>query len=162
MQQPQNDAALQAEYLHLQKTIEEFDGKAITIKAWSVTFSLAVLVGAFVSKAATVFLVAAVSSLLFWCLETLWKAFQLGYYARVEALEAHFRTRSSVAFPANQIATAWMAEWRQTSWSYVLLMGLTWPHILLPHAVVVIVGIALYAAAWYWPNMFVVLGPATG
>ena len=37
MDPAQLDAALQTEYLHLQKTIEDFDGKAMTIKAWSVT-----------------------------------------------------------------------------------------------------------------------------
>jgi hypothetical protein len=36
--QSQLTSALQTEYFHLQKTIEEFDGKAMTIKAWSVTF----------------------------------------------------------------------------------------------------------------------------
>jgi len=36
MTDDQVDAALQAEYLHLQKTIEDFDARALTIKAWSV------------------------------------------------------------------------------------------------------------------------------
>jgi hypothetical protein len=38
-------AALQAEYLQLQKTIEDFDARALTIKAWSVTFGLTALAG---------------------------------------------------------------------------------------------------------------------
>jgi hypothetical protein len=81
--------ALQAEYYHLQKTIEDFDGRALTIKAWSVTFGLASLVGAFVSRASLVFLIAAAGAALFWLLESFWKAFQLGYYARIEKIEAH-------------------------------------------------------------------------
>src|SRR5450755_915315 len=77
------DAALQVEYYHLQKTIEDFDGRALTIKAWSVTFGFASLVGAFASKARLVFVIAAVGALLFWLLEAFWKSFQLGYYERV-------------------------------------------------------------------------------
>ena len=94
MDPSQLDSALQTEYLHLQKTIEDFDGKAMTIKAWSVTFSFSVIVGAFASHAPAVLLVAAVSSLLFWFLETMWKTFQLGYYERAAQIEAHFRGES--------------------------------------------------------------------
>lgn len=46
MTDDQVDAALQAEYLHLQKTIEDFDARALTIKAWSVTFGLVVFASA--------------------------------------------------------------------------------------------------------------------
>ena len=139
------NSALQTEYLHLQKTIEEFDGKAITIKAWSVTFSLAVIVGAFASHAPPVLLVAAISSLLFWFLETMWKAFQLGFYQRAEELEAHFRGECVVVSP-NQIGASWMRRWNGTPWSEVGRMAL-WPHIALPHAVVVVVGTGMFMAS---------------
>jgi hypothetical protein len=66
MDQAQLTDALRTEYLHLQKTVEDFDSKALTIKAWSVTFSLAVLVGAFTSHSKLVVLVAAIASALFW------------------------------------------------------------------------------------------------
>ena len=99
-----NDAALQVEYYHLQKTIEDFDARAITIKAWSVSFGLASLVGAFASKSHLVFLLAATGAALFWLLEAFWKSFQLGYFLRVKQLEVtfvprrrcHFRTRFQV------------------------------------------------------------------
>ncbi|HQR21093.1 MAG TPA: hypothetical protein PLE54_00825 [Burkholderiaceae bacterium] len=138
-------AALQAEYLHLQKTIEDFDGKALTIKAWSVTFSLAVLVGAFTSHSKLVVLVAAIASALFWFLEAMWKSFQLGYYKRVEEIESHFRGDRSAIAP-NQICDAWMVRWRRTTWREVLSMAF-WPHIALPHAAVLIGGVALFLAA---------------
>jgi uncharacterized membrane protein len=137
------DAALQAEYLHLQKTIEDFDGKALTVKAWSVTFSLTVMVGAFASNAAAVLLVAAGASLLFWLLETLWKVFQLGYVARVEQIEAHFRGDLPAIAP-HQIHAAWMAHWNATPWPVAVRMAL-WPHVALPHAAVAAAGVALFA-----------------
>jgi uncharacterized membrane protein len=136
------DTALQTEYFHLQKTIEDFDGKAMTIKAWSVTFSLAVIVGAFASHAAAVLLIAATSSLLFWFLETIWKTFQLGFYARAEQIEGHFRGDTKLTSP-NQIGAAWMERWNNTPWSEVRRLAL-WPHVALPHAAVVVVGIFVF------------------
>lgn len=142
MDQPQLSSSLQTEYFHLQKTIEDFDSKAMTIKGWSVTFGLSVLVGAFASHAAPVLLIAAASSLLFWFLETMWKVFQLGYYERAGQIESHFRGEVELTVP-NQIGTAWMEKWNNTPWSEVARMAL-WPHIALPHAVVVVMGAALF------------------
>ena len=139
--------ALQAEYFHLQKTVEDFDSKALTIKAWSVTFSLAVFVGAFTSHSELVVLVAAIASGLFWFLETMWKSFQLGYYHRIEQIEAHFRGAAEPIAP-NQICNSWMARWRTTSSGEVFAMAF-WPHIALPHAVVFVGGVALFLFAHF-------------
>ena len=136
------DAALQVEYYHLQKTIEDFDARAITIKAWSVTFGLASLGGAFASKANLVFLLAAAGALLFWLLEAFWKAFQLGYYARVEQIEAHFRGGDEVQFP-HQVSSTWQVWWESESW-WVLGRTALWVHVALPHAFVVLGGILAY------------------
>lgn len=146
MDAAQRLATLQAEYFHLQKTVEDFDGKALTIKAWSITFSMAVLVGAFTSHASPVLLIASAASLLFWILETVWKSFQLGFYHRIEAIELHFRSPTN-ELPLLQINEAWMERWGNTPWSEVWRMA-WWPHIALPHAVAVAGGITLYALAF--------------
>jgi hypothetical protein len=140
-------AALQAEYFHLQKTVEDFDGKALTIKAWSITFSMAVLVGAFTSHAAPVLLIASAASLLFWVLEALWKSFQLGYYHRIEAIERHFRSPLQELAPL-QVNEAWMERWRSTPASEVWEMA-WWPHVALPHAAAVMGGVVVYALALF-------------
>ena len=145
MDPSQLDSALQTEYLHLQKTIEDFDAKAMTIKAWSVTFSFSVIVGAFASHAPAVLLVAAVSALLFWFLETMWKAFQLGYYERAGADRSALSRRGAVA-GAHQIGASWMQRWHRTSWPEIARMA-CWPHVALPHAVVVVVGAGLFLAS---------------
>ena len=142
MDAQQLDAALQAEYLHVQKTIEDFDGRALTIKAWSVSFGLVSLVGAFATRISAVFLLAVVSSALFWLLESFWKSFQLGYYERVEAIEAHFRKEKMLTSP-HQISSTWQAWWEKTSW-WVLARTAIWVHVALPHALVLIVGILAY------------------
>lgn len=146
MDESQRNAALQAEYFHLQKTVEDFDSKALTIKAWSITFSLTVLVGAFATKAYPVFLIAAGSSLLFWVLEALWKSFQLGYYARIETIEQHFRTAKKSTHPF-QISEAWIMRWGEAPWSEVWKLG-WWPHVALPHVATVIAGLLLFVLSY--------------
>ena len=146
MDPSQLDSALQTEYLHLQKTIEDFDGKAMTIKAWSVTFSFSVIVGAFASHAPAVLLVAAVSSLLFWFLETMWKTFQLGYYERAAQIEAHFRGESPLRGGRTRSAPRGCSAGSRTSWPEIARMA-RWPHVALPHAVVVAVGAGMFLAS---------------
>lgn len=136
------DPALQVEYYHLQKTIEDFDGRALTIKAWSVTFGLASLVGAFVSKAHLVFLLAAMGASLFWLLEALWKSFQLGYYVRVAQIEAHFAGGDEVDVP-HQISAVWQEWWEGESW-WVLARTAAWVHVAIPHGFVVAGGVLAF------------------
>jgi uncharacterized membrane protein len=141
------DGSLQAEYYHLQKTIEDFDGRVLTIKAWSVTFGLASLVGAFASKGQLVFLIASAGALMFWLLEALWKSFQLGYYERVEQIERHFRGEAELD-SAHQISTTWQQWWESESW-WVLAKVAMWVHVALPHLFVVIAGLACYSAVTF-------------
>ena len=91
MNEEQLRNALQAEYLHLQKVIEDFDGRALTIKAWSVTFSLVTIAGFFATQKPAVLMVACFSALLFWYIEASWKTFQYAYYDRAWEIEEYFR-----------------------------------------------------------------------
>ena len=141
----QLNSALQAEYLHLQKTIEDFDGRALTIKAWSVTFALAAIAGAFASHSRFPLLVAAVSAVIFWLLEIQWKLFQVSYYERSERIEAHFRGEVTVEYPF-QIGASWYAAWRRKR-SAEFPRVASWPHVAQPHALVILMGALLYLLA---------------
>lgn len=158
MDDTQLAAALQAEYLQLQKTIEDFDGRILTIKAWSVTFGMAALAGAFASDAAAVLPVASVAALLFWTLEMQWKFFQMGYYARSTAIERHFSGAEALDHPF-QIGHAWYRSWlnlasasdeprrnRRQRARRILQVAL-WPHVMLPHACVAVTGAVLFGLA---------------
>ena len=136
------DAALQAEYLHLQNVIEAFDGRILTIKAWSITFSLVAIGSAFASHAPAVLLVAGLSALLFWFLEASWKSFQVAYYERADAIEAYFRGDSPVLQPF-QVGNSWYAAWKSRR-SMKLLRLLAWPHVAVPHAVVALIAFTLF------------------
>ena len=149
MDEPQLSIALQAEYLHIQKTIEDFDARALSIKAWCVTFGLAAIAGAFASHTSTVFLIAAVSAVLFWYLETSWKIFQLAYYARSEKIELHFRTKSERSkLPAPfQIGVAWQKRWEKIEDKEIRWVAM-WPHVALPHALVLVLGLTLHLLSY--------------
>lgn len=130
------------EYLHIQSTIESFDSRALTVKAWSVTAGVAGLGTAFASDSKTVFLVAAFSSALFWALEASWKTFQVAYHTRNEALEAFFAGERDDLIPM-QISRSWYSAWRyggrRRFWGIMW-----WPHVFTPHLFVMLGGITLF------------------
>jgi hypothetical protein len=140
---------LRQEYFHLQKTVEEFDQRALSIKTWSVTVSMAGIGVAITQKAPIILLLAAISSLLFWVMEVLWKSFQLAYYFRIQQIEGYMRGESNPDFSSPDINRAWGIGWRQRG----ALQFLWWPHICLPHIVVFIAGTSLWVINHYVPFM---------
>ncbi len=89
---------LKEEYFHIQSVIENFDGRMLTIKNWSVSFSLVAIGGAFATKAGAAFLIASLSALIFWFSEALWKTFEYAYYDRSGKLE-EFLPESGISKP---------------------------------------------------------------
>ena len=99
-------ALLRQEYFHLHTLIESFDGKSLTIKAWSVSLAGAIAgAGAFSGKP-VVLLFAALASLMFWLVDSAWKTFQYAHYRRVREIEAFLRGELA-GLDALQIATRW-------------------------------------------------------
>jgi hypothetical protein len=145
---------LRDEYLHLQKTIEDFDAKALTIKTWSVSFGFAAIAGAFASKQSTVFLVAAGAALAFWLTEILWKGFQRAYYVRIAEIEQYFLTyKPKEENTANnitplQITCSWKKTWEKQistiDFFKIFIEPILWPAVFLPHVVVIVIGVYLY------------------
>ena len=142
MEENYRTSLFKEEYLHIQSTIEDFDGRMLTIKAWSVSFSLAALGGAFAAHASEIFLIAALSALMFWLIEGFWKTFQVAYYDRSGKLEKYF-SGSCTDLEPMQIGSAWFAHWRKGGVKKLLRIML-WPHVILPHGVVVVLGIVMY------------------
>jgi uncharacterized membrane protein len=141
MDEQSTRSALQAEYLHIQGVIEGFDGRILSIKTWSITFSLVALGGAFASHSAVALLIASISSVLFWYLEAIWKTFQVAYYERAELIEAHFR--GEVPTIPFQIGGSWYASWKAGGQTK-LLRVLLWPHVAMPHAAIAFAGVVLF------------------
>jgi hypothetical protein len=137
------DDWLAQEYLHLQKVVEDFDGKTLTIKAWSVTFSAAAIGFAYDKGERAILLVAIISAVAFWLVEALFKVNQQAYYRRVEELEAHFsggeRRRPF------QIGRAWDADfWKHGGYVRVFSVVI-WPHVFMPHAAIAAIAALLLA-----------------
>jgi hypothetical protein len=133
---------LRQEYFQLQKTVEDFDQRALTIKGWSVTASMAAIAAAFTQSAPALFLLASVSALLFWIIEALWKVFQQAYYPRLREIEDYMRGVPSEGFSSPDIVKSWSSAWRRTSLSRVMC----WGHVCLPHVAIVVAGLLLW---WY-------------
>lgn len=134
---------LRQEYFALQATVESFDEKALTIKAWSVTLSMAAIGGAFIEAEPALLLLAAGASLLFWIIEASWKTFQQANYRRLRIIEDYMRGKPQERpFSSPDITDSWSAGWREESLWRVLF----WHHVFLPHAVVVVAGISFWLA----------------
>jgi hypothetical protein len=136
---------LKDEYLQLERSIEEFDSRALTIKAWSVTFSMVALVGSFAANAPAGLLIAAFGSCLFWWIECMWKSFQYAFYERINAIEDFFAGKGEKPAPL-QIGRAWYQRWSCMG-NKVMCRILLWPRVALPHAAVAVMGVALYVLA---------------
>ena len=128
---------LLAEYLQLQRTVEDFDGRALTIKAWSVTLSAAGLGAAYVHSQPFVLVISGASALLFWLVEASWKVNQQAYYLRIRDIESAMKTNSPAIAPL-QIATAWSLSWHKNWKDLKLLRAMVWLHVWLPHVPVAI------------------------
>lgn len=125
------------EYFHLQKTVEDFDQRGLTIKAWSVTLSMGGIAAAFTQKQPGLLLLASLSAILFWLIEAIWKRFQLAYYYRIKNIEAYLSGESPDGFSAPRITRDWSTGFRQ----YSLQRVIWWPQIFLPHLVVALFGV---------------------
>jgi len=141
MDEPNRTEYLRDEYLQLQKIIEDLDGRVLTIKAWSVSFGLATVAGAFISHRREVFVLASLASLCFWFLEVLWKSFQQVFYKRIEQIEGYF-AGGPTALPPFQIKASWYKSWKDLKAGFYFRMSF-WPHVCLPHVFVMVVALLM-------------------
>ena len=141
---------LKDEYFQLQKTVEDFDGRSLTIKAWSATLSTGGIGLAYQQEMPDLLLAAAAAAIAFWLIDWVWKLHQQAFYPRLYAIEDWFArppaARGDPPAPL-QIARAWDAAtdapeaWlrrRARAWFY--------PGVFLPHAVVALTALTLWLA----------------
>lgn len=147
------DELLKTEYLSIQSDIQRFDSTVLTIKAWSVTFSLTSIAAAYLSHKWIVMVVAAAASTLFWYLEGLWKTFQNAHYYRAHAIEEYFAGTSPNLVPM-QIGNNWTAEHKRLTDNFELIRIMLWPHVMLPHAaILMMIGLLFCLSVFGWVNL---------
>lgn len=133
---------LKEEYFHLQKVVEDFDSKSLTIKSWSVTLSMAGVGAAYLQEKPVILLLAALSGFLFWVVEALWKTFQYAFYNRIYDIEKYYAGELD-EIDTPRISHTWLKSWHAGGTRRTLNI-MIWPHVFIPHAIVFVGGIALY------------------
>jgi hypothetical protein len=129
------------EYFHVQKVVEDYDTKVLTVKAWSVSFSAAAIGLAYDKQQAAILAVAIISALSFWMVEALIKVNQQAYYKRIEEIEAHF-SDGPQRRPL-QIGRAWAGSFKENGRYRMTFQVMAWPHVFMPHAVIALTAAAL-------------------
>jgi hypothetical protein len=124
-------ALLEKEYFHLHSTIESFDAKSLTIKAWSVSLAGVVASSGAFSGKWQLLLFAALVSLMFWLIDTAWKTFQYANYRRIAEIEDFMLGRRARVEPL-QIARSWYISYRAGGLRRFLKI-MFWGHVVLPH-----------------------------
>ena len=142
---------LAQEYLLLQKTVDDYDARALTFKAWSVTFSAAGIGLAYQQHQPILLLIAALSAVLFWVVEAEWKFQKRSFFGRISEIEKHFALIGHGSFAPFQVMSGWRKslglkpadEVAKTPgrWEAALFLG-----IMLPHAVIAAAGLVLFFA----------------
>jgi len=143
IKQEQIVSILQEEYFYLQKSVDEYDKKSLTIKGWSITFSLAILVGAFVKCNEILLLISSFSALLFWIIDWYWKQFQNANYARLFDIERFISGREIKDFRYLNVTGSWFASFKSNTKSKkVKLFFLPQTH--LPYSIILAFGFIIF------------------
>jgi hypothetical protein len=134
-------ACLRDEYLFLQKTYEDFDARAITMKGWSATIGLTAIGAAFY-QSPFLWPFAALASLVFWGIETTWKGFQYAYAPRIALLEKVFLTQEFDDVAPFQIYTSWFDVVERSGFRFMQHMRLG--VVMFPHVIIIVAGVTLF------------------
>jgi hypothetical protein len=136
------------EYLCLHETVQNFDTKLIAIKAWSVTVGTAGIGSGFLQNKPSLFLLSALSSILFWIMDMMWRRYQVIYNYRILEIEKFIRRANARILPL-QVSTSFSRYnsknprlWRKVALSF---------HVMLPHVAIVIVGTLLWLSEYLFP-----------
>jgi hypothetical protein len=132
------------EYYWIEDQVDRFDDRSLKIKAWSITLSGVALGAGFSYNKPILFLIAAVSALVFWYLETNWKYFQEALADRVYELES-FLNGSGGTYTGPRICDAFKSHLHNPKMEWSKFPRLFFRrNVHLPHSVILISGLYLY------------------
>jgi len=159
---------LSKEYYAILGVVSDYDVRLMVVKGWSVTLSLAALGLGFQQQHYALFGLGAATALGFWFMDVLMKGYQLRYYARMRDIEyAAFQINAvslgdlgTTSSPRIDMSWSFKGARRQKDWRAdpplrrtkdevrtLLRRRYLIAHVLLPHAVAVVLGSALFVAA---------------
>ena len=138
---------IKEEYFYLHGQIEEFDKKALQIKQWSVTIALAGIGTAYWKEVPALLLLAALSAVLFWFLETQWKLFQQAHVSRIKIIERSLRYQGYDLVPL-QINKFWERRYRSKYKKLSAIVDVArWRSVWIPHGLIVVTGVVLFVVS---------------
>jgi hypothetical protein len=138
---------LKAEYFKLQDFYEGFDSKIQTIKGWSVTISIAAITIGFSAKNEYIWLLASLSSLVFWIMEAKWKAFQYYHYGRIAEIEEAFKNDNYDILKPLQISNAFVYYSRNHPRKPISIMFKNW--VLIPYLYTIVGCLVLFVLQYF-------------
>lgn len=131
---------LRAEYLLLQNLYEDYDKRALSLKAIAGPLLGAGVAAGLKESSAAILIATIAVALSLWLLEAIWKNFQYCLVARIERLEAWFRGDPGASEIAPfQIYTAWSESWPHRRRVGSVASVLVQPFVALPYVVLVAV-----------------------
>jgi len=148
------------EYLAIQKIYEGYNAQSLSIKEWSVSIGIASLLAAYAKPVAemrgrAVVVLAALVSVPFYLTDALWKSYQAAYLPRLREIEAAFRDMAGDQPAALQAIASWAKAYGDgvadapAEGALTLYLGaMANPAVLLPHAVLLVLGLVM---AWAYP-----------
>ena len=138
---------LKDEYTKLYDLIDNFDGKTLKVKEWSITVGVAAIGGAYITKAPLLLLLSSFSAFIFWVIEYQWKSFQYPYFERVTEIERYFQNKNT-EINVFQISHTWEKVQPNLTFKEKLkIFGYT--NIFMPHIFTIIIGVSLYVLHLY-------------
>lgn len=155
---------LNEEYFSIVKVVSEFDGRLVIVKGWSVTLSLAGLGLAFQQAHYALFLLASVTAVAFWSIETSMKRHQVQYYPRMRAIEVATSKLNSIVIDGYAVSAP-LIDWywgfrgrgsfqphsptqrNASNISRLIRIAPYMPHVMLPHIIAAVLGIVLFIVA---------------
>lgn len=154
---------LMRDYFEIFHAVDEFDKRLITVKGWGVTLSLAALAWGFQYGHYGLFLIAALSGLVFWIIEGVMKQHQMRHYFRMAEIEviqykcapdedARATSSPRIDFSwsyAGKVYTGKDPEvdypTERTGTSRTYKLAWFFPHVCFPHVVSVVSGLVFFA-----------------
>ncbi|MDT4806220.1 hypothetical protein FQZ97_390470 [compost metagenome] len=128
------------EHLYMQNTRGTLDSQTLTLKIWSTTFGLTILIASSISSKPEISFATIISGLLFWLVESNWRSVHDAHHRHARDLEIRLdqKTRDP-SLSSTQSCSLWSDSHRPTR-NESFLRNLLSPQVALPHLLIAFLG----------------------
>ncbi|MBC9175929.1 hypothetical protein [Pseudoroseomonas ludipueritiae] len=139
---------LREEWMLLQKQYEDFDQRALSLKALMTPLIGAGYAAGIAHTSKSIVVATIIVTACLWALETIWKTFQYCLTDRIKAIEEYFRSpERNLDFKPYQIYTSWGQVFDRDKHNWKLWCDrATQPFVLIPYAPMIVAGVLVMLA----------------